>query len=144
MANEDQLNVIMKELNISKEEDEELVFEDEGGEGDNRFELCLVGKFLTEKNLNVRAMKSKMADIWRPTMGINIKMLKPSLFLFQLFHKYDMQWMMNNGPWSFDNAMLITNTIPAGEDPTRVPLNDVEFWIQIYDLANRIHGGNYW
>lgn len=26
--------------------------------------------------------------------------------------------------------------IPAGGDPTKVPLNDVEFWIQIYDLPS--------
>lgn len=134
MATEDHLDVTMRDLSISKEEDEELVFDEEAGDGVNRFELCLVGKFLTEKNLNVRAMKSKMADIWRPAMGINIKMLTPGLFLFQFYHKDDMKWMMNNGPWSFDNAMLITSVIPTGEDPTKVPLNEVEFWIQIYDL----------
>lgn len=79
-------------------------------------------------------MKSKLADIWRPAMGISIKAITAGLYLFQFYHKDDMQWMMSNGPWSFDGAILVTNTIPAGGDPTNVPLNEVDFWVQIYDL----------
>lgn len=118
MAKEGSLDVLMEELDISNEENEELVFDEEVEEIGNKFELCLVGRFLTEKNLNVRAMKTKLADVWRPAMGINIKML-----IFQFCHKDDMQWMMNNGLWSFDNDTLVTNTIPAGGDPTKVPLS---------------------
>ncbi|XP_074347294.1 uncharacterized protein LOC141686139 [Apium graveolens] len=77
-----------------------------------------------------------MADIWKPAMGINIKVLTPGLFLFQFYHKDDMNWMMNNGPWSFDNALLVTNIIPVGGDPMKVSLNIVEFWIQMYDLPS--------
>lgn len=126
----------MSDLDISSEENEKLVLEVECEEADNRFELCLVGKFLTEKNLNVRVMKYKMADIWKPSMGINIKVLTPCLFLFQFYHKDDMNRMISNGPWSFDNALLVTNTIPTRGDPTKVSLNAVEFWIQIYDLPS--------
>lgn len=79
------------------EEDEEVL---------NKFELCLVGCFLTEKNLNVKVMKSKLADVWRPVHGINIKDLKPGIFLFQFYHIEDMYWVMNGVPWSFDGVML--------------------------------------
>lgn len=135
MADEEALNILMADLDISNEENEELVLDAEIEEN-NRFELCLVGRFLTEKNLNVRVMKSKLADIWRPAMGVNIKTLTQGLYLFQFYHKDDMQWMINNGPWSFDSATLVTSTIPEGEDPTRVPLNEIEFWIQIYGLPS--------
>lgn len=136
MANQEDLDKLMADLDITNEEEEELVFDEEVQENGNRFEMCLVGRFLTEKNLNVRAMKSKLADIWRPAMGISIKTLTPGLYLFQFFHKDDMQWMMSNGPWSFENAILVTSTIPNGGDPTKVPLNETEFWIQIYDLPS--------
>lgn len=78
----DNVDALMSDLDISNAENEELVFEEEVDEVSNRFELCVVGRFLTEKNLNVRAMKSKLADLWRPAMGISIKALKPSIFLF--------------------------------------------------------------
>lgn len=44
--------------------------------------------------------------------------------------------MIDNGYWSFDNTNLVTNTIPSGRDHTKVPLNEVEFWMQIYDLTS--------
>lgn len=130
------LDTLMTEMNISNEENEEIVFDEEIEENNNRFELCLVGKFMTEKNINVRATKTKLADLWRPAMGISIKSMKPGIFLFQFYHMNDMKWMLNNGPWSFDGAMLVTNGIQVGEDPLMVPLNDIDFWIQIHHLPS--------
>ncbi|WOG83583.1 hypothetical protein DCAR_0102760 [Daucus carota subsp. sativus] len=97
MATMNDIDMQLAELDIDNEENEELVIEEGIEENVNRFELCLVGRFLTEKNINVRVMKSKLADIWRPTMGINIKDLKPGLFLFQFYHKEDMQWVVKGG-----------------------------------------------
>lgn len=88
----------MVDLNIDNEENEELILDEGVEEGFNRFELCLVGSFLTEKNINSRVMKTKMADIWRPVMGITIKDLKPGVFLFQFYHAEDMKWVLNGGP----------------------------------------------
>lgn len=134
MSTTSNIDVLMADLDISNEENEEMILDVDCDETVNRFELCLVGKFLMEKNMNIRAMKSKMADIWKPSMGINIKTLLPGLFVLQFYHKEDLKWMISNSPWSFDNALLVTNTIPNGGDPTKVPLNEVEFWVQIYDL----------
>lgn len=124
----------LAELDIENEENEELTFEEGVEEEHNRFELCLVGRFLTEKNINVRAMKSKMADLWKPAMGISIKDLKPGIFLFQFYHKEDMNWALDKGPWTFDNALLVLSSIRTGEDPVKIPLFEVEFWVQIYEL----------
>lgn len=45
-----------------------------------------------------------------------------------------MQWVQSRGPWSFDSAILVLNTVKEGEDPVKVPLVEVNFWVQIYDL----------
>lgn len=44
--------------------------------------------------------------------------------------------MLNGGPWNFDNAMLLLEPIPTGEDPVKVPLWWLNIWIQIHDLPN--------
>lgn len=108
-------------------------FGDEVEEITNKFDL---GRFLTEKSLNVRAVKSKIADIWRPARGINTKDLKPGISLFQFYHVKDMNWVMNGGPWSFDGAMLVISTIGKGEDHVEVPLFDLAFWVQLHGLPN--------
>lgn len=134
MAKYQDVHVQMENLGIDDEENEAFVFEEGVEEESNKYELCLVGRFLTEKSINVRAMKSKLADIWRPAMGINIKEIESGVFLFQFYHREDVQWVVKGGPWSFDNAMLIIKEITTGEEPLKVPLWSLNFWIQIYDL----------
>lgn len=67
---------------IENEKIEVLIFDEGIEEGINRFELCMVGNFLTEKSINVRIMKTKMTDIWRPVVGITVKDFNPGLILF--------------------------------------------------------------
>lgn len=43
MAEVNNVDVLMVDLDISNEEEEELVLDVEGEEVENRFELCLVG-----------------------------------------------------------------------------------------------------
>ena len=86
MARYQNISEQLENLNVEDEENEDLVFEGDIVEENNKYELCLVGRFLTEKNINTRAMKTKLADIWKPTMGINIKELETGIFLFQFYH----------------------------------------------------------
>lgn len=136
MARYRDLDEQMASLNVDEEENEDLIFEDDVIEEIDKYELCLVGRFLTEKNINTRAMKVKIADIWKPTMGINIKELESGIYLFQFFYKEDKSWVMNGGPWSFDNAMLLLHEIGLGEEPLKVALWHLDIWIQIHDLPN--------
>lgn len=80
-----------------EEENESFVFDGDVVEEINRYELCLVGRFLTERTINVRAMRSKIADVWKPSMGISIKELEQGIFLFQFYHKEDKQWVLKGG-----------------------------------------------
>nr|XP_017250903.1 PREDICTED: uncharacterized protein LOC108221543 [Daucus carota subsp. sativus] len=134
MANEEDIDQHMESLQIDEEENEAFVLEGDVDEGVNKYELCLVGRLLTEKSINVRAMKSKLADVWRPTMGINIKDLEQGLFLFQFYRKEDMQWVLKGGPWSFDNAMVALETVGVGQNPASVQPCFLNMWIQLYNL----------
>lgn len=98
MARYQNIDEQMANLNIEEEENEEFVFDEGIEEEVNRYERCLVGRFLTEKNINTKAMMSKLADVWKPTMEINIKELEPGIFLFQFYHKEDLLWVINGGP----------------------------------------------
>lgn len=119
MARYQSIDDHMAGLNIEEEENEELVVEGDIKEEVNRYELCLVGHFLIEKNINTRAMKTKMADVWKLTMGINIKEIDIGIFLFQFYHK-DMVWVLNGGPWTFYSDMLLVDVIPLGVDPLNI------------------------
>lgn len=68
-------------------------------------------------------------------MGVSIRELEQGTFLFQFFHKDDMQWVINRGPWMFDNTMMILEKIADGEDPLQVQLWHLNIWIQLYELS---------
>lgn len=134
MSRYNDLNEQLAGLDIEEEENAVFSFEGNVEEEANKYDLCVVGRFLTERNVNVRAMKTKMADIWRPAMGINIKEIEQGVFLFQFYHKEDMNWVLRGGPWSFDGAMLVLAEVTKGEEPIEVPLWHLNIWIQIFDL----------
>lgn len=93
-----------------------------------------MGKFLTEKNVNFHAMQNIMASLWRPKEGIEVHDLGAYRYSFVLFHKMDLQKVMDEGPWSFEQSMLIFHQLKDTEDPHIVKLHEVEIWVQIYDL----------
>lgn len=94
----------------------------------------LVGKFLTEKNINYHAMQNVMAGLWRPKEGMEVYEMGGQRYSFVFFHKLDLQKVIDGGPWSFEQAMLIYHQVEEGEDPIAVPLQQVEMWVQIYDI----------
>lgn len=56
------------------------------------------------------------------------------MFLIQVFHQIDMDRVLNGSPWTFNNHLLVLRRLKLGEDPLKVPLEHVMFWVQIHDI----------
>ena len=125
-------------LSIGEDEKDGLVFQSDdmatGQEGLNDVRFCLVGRFLTDKVINFPAMKNTMAALWRPGKGVCIKDLSSTLFLYQFFHEIDLKRVIDSGPWTFDQHILILQRLEENDKPHRVPLYHTLFWIQVYNL----------
>lgn len=75
---------------LSLNEGEELDFGDDGEKEVNTAQaLCLVGHFLTDREIRVPVMNDRMADVWRPGRGVLITEVEEGLFLFQFYHQLD-------------------------------------------------------
>lgn len=96
--------------------------------------LSLVGRFLTDKPIRTHIMRARLSGVWRPGKGVTIQEIEPGLFLFQFYHKLDYQRILNGGPWSFDNYMLVLSPLPVGMRPNMVQLNKISIWVQIHGL----------
>ena len=123
---------------IEDEEDDGLIIEgediDDGNKVNIDYRCCLVGRFMTDKMINFDAMKNTMASLWRPGKGVCIKDLSPTLVLFQFFHEIDINRVLESGPWTFDQHILLVNRLDENKQPQNVPLFLADFWIQIYNL----------
>ncbi|MBA0805041.1 hypothetical protein Gohar_004586 [Gossypium harknessii] len=79
--------------------------EEEGGN-----DLYFVGSFLTANIIQLQAMRTTVANLWHP-------------------------YVMDGNPWTFNNHLLVYHRLQLGEDPLRVPLHFVDYWIQVHDLS---------
>jgi hypothetical protein len=86
---------------------------------------CLVGRFICERAIHFNSMKVRMADLWKPVRGVTIKETKVGQFLFHFAHPLDMEVVLNGGPWSFDNNMLILEQVKLGMQIEQIPLQHV-------------------
>lgn len=77
--------------------------EDDGGiivvEGEikTRSTFVLVGRFLTERNINFTAMQNVIASLWRPKEGMEIHDLGGQRYSFVFYHKLDLQKVLDGG-----------------------------------------------
>ncbi|XP_019199062.1 PREDICTED: uncharacterized protein LOC109192810 [Ipomoea nil] len=79
-------------------------------------------------------MQQVLASVWRPVMGMYAVTLVDDLFLFQFPHSKDLQRVIEDGPWSFDNQLLVCDQVPVGTRPEDVALDSIPFWVQVHGL----------
>jgi hypothetical protein len=127
-----------KDLNLSKEEEEGVVWEEEDTYGEDVFHRTLAGKLWTDSPFNIRAFKQTMIQAWRLKNHVEVEDLKKNLFLFRFTTKKDADLVLKNGPWSFDRNLLILNRVSGEEQPADLEMNKVAFWVRIYELPLKI------
>lgn len=78
-------------------------------------------------------MKIRMSEVWRPVKGIAVKEAQPRLFLFQFFHKLDMDEVLKGGPWTYDSHSLVLEKLRIGVPLKDIQLNYMNLWVRIYN-----------
>lgn len=72
-----------------------------------------------------------MASLWTPKEKADITLMDPNCFMFQFFSYADMERIVQQGPWLFDNFPLMWSKISVGSDPYTMPLDTIECWVQV-------------
>ncbi|KAG5057653.1 hypothetical protein JHK86_012649 [Glycine max] len=113
----------------------EIINFDPPSETNVDFSLCLVGCFLSDRNIQSQIMKKQMLLVWKPSQGIAIFEDEVGRFLFQFYHQVDYQGVLNGDPWSFDKNILILGAIKK-----RIKPNNLGFMSQTVggSLGNHI------
>ncbi|KAL8515005.1 hypothetical protein ACS0TY_013915 [Phlomoides rotata] len=101
---------LMENLNISQEEGDDLVLEEECADHNLEKLNLYMGRFLiTDQTYNF--MSSRMASVWKPSKRVSFKNIRSCRFLIQFYHKLDLARVVEGGPWSFDNHSLIIHRL---------------------------------
>ncbi|XP_074347321.1 uncharacterized protein LOC141686168 [Apium graveolens] len=79
-------------------------------------------------------MQNVLASLWRPKEGIEVHDVGGHRFSFVFFHILDMQKVLDAGPWTFEQSLLVYHKLEGNEDPHGVNLEKSDIWVQVYDL----------
>lgn len=124
--------------NLSLESDDEggLILEDiPDNISQSGLEKCLVGSFITNKKVNFVAMQETLASIWRPVKGVFMEETSyPNIFLFKFFHDLDVQRVLNDGPWTFNQQALLIKKLEDGDQLQSLKLSELYIWVQVFDV----------
>ncbi|XP_019160778.1 PREDICTED: uncharacterized protein LOC109157334 [Ipomoea nil] len=93
-----------------------------------------VCRIVTNKPVKFLFFQYNIASVWQPVMGVTMKQLQPQLFLLRFYHETDLNRIVGDGPWTYEQHLIVLQKIEAGDDPKTVPLNHAELWIQIHSL----------
>lgn len=91
-------------------------------------------KILDGSDGNLQNLRSRIANTWKPNRGVAIREIGGGRLLFQFYHKLNVKRVIEGTPWSLGNGPLILHQMKMGENPLSVPLNKLNFCVQIYDL----------
>lgn len=139
-------------LTIGDDEEEGLILNEIPEETVKvEYDRCLVGSFMTSRKINFLAMQDTLASVWRPVKGVFMEETSiHNIFLFKFFHDLDMQRVLDEGPWTFNQQVLLLKKLDKGEQIHSIKLSELFIWLQVYDLpvgynSESIHSsiGNY-
>ncbi|KAL5763354.1 hypothetical protein ACOSP7_019618 [Xanthoceras sorbifolium] len=102
--------------------------------GDKKLGLCLVGKVITNKQVNREAFQGIILKIWRTTQDFDIEVLKENTFIFHFRNQLDHKRVLAGGPWSFDRWLFVLEEPSGAGHLTGMKFNEVEFWIQVHNI----------
>ena len=122
-------------LRLTKEEEEEITITIKSKV--DLLEECalsLFGCLLTDRHQNLRALKSTLKLAWKMGFDLQIMEVGNNVLQFKFNSKYQLQWVERNGPWNFDNNLLLLCRWRKGLSASNIIFTHSPFWVQIWDL----------
>jgi len=97
-------------------------------------EHCLIGRVLVDREIQFAYFSKRMSRAWNPGKQVTITKSVADCYLFQFYHKVDANRILDKGPWLYDNFHIVMDRISPGVVPNFVPLNHIDFWVQVHGL----------
>nr|POE68339.1 hypothetical protein CFP56_12512 [Quercus suber] len=89
----------MVSLKLTSEEEENIQVSDEGRMDEiDSCALSLIGKFLTCKPFNRKAVKNMLRQAWGLDKELQISEVGINLFQFKFQSEYELKWLLQGGP----------------------------------------------
>ncbi|MBA0731796.1 hypothetical protein Golax_022759, partial [Gossypium laxum] len=134
MANVELVDTELANLNIIDEEEDPMVVLGVNNDDEESYDLCLVGRVLTDSVVNFPSLRNTLADLWHPLRGVSITELENKRILFRFYSEIDLKRVLDGMPWFFSRHLIVFHRLRRGEEPNLIPLWHTVFWVQVHNL----------
>lgn len=122
-------------LRLTKEEEEEISIKTRcKSDLLEECSLSLFGRLLTDRHQNQRALKNTMRAAWKMGSDLQIVDVGNNILQFKFGSEYQLKWVEQNGPWNFDNNLLLLSRWRIGLSAANIKFTHSPFWVQIWGL----------
>ncbi|KAI8571721.1 hypothetical protein RHMOL_Rhmol01G0141500 [Rhododendron molle] len=104
---------------------------DETGVSNNH---CLVGKVIQTKILNASIITNILAVAWKTRAPYHVSDSNNNVFLFHFEDSEDKRLVLQDGPWSIMNSLLILKPLENNMVVSEIQFQHYPFWVQIHGL----------
>lgn len=125
----------LQKISLTEEETSDIAIR--GSQRNQTLEECslsVLGRFLSDKPLNLRAAKNLLRSIWK--MGDDIKIIEvgEGLLQFKFSMESQLKWAVENGPWCFDDHLLVLKKWQKGMTAQNITFPTISLWVQVWGL----------
>ena len=125
----------LSNLRLTKEEEEEISIKSRcKSDLLEECSLSLFGRLLADRNQNLRALKNTLQMAWKMGSDLQIVDVGDGILQFKFSLKYQMKCVEQNGPWNFENNLLLLCRWRRGLFATNISFTHSSFWVQIWGL----------
>ena len=125
----------LKRINLTVEEGEVIKVRPSQREQIlEEYSLSLLGKFHRSWPYNKREAKTFPRSAWKLEQDLKIVEVGDGLFQFKFSMESQLLWVVNNGPWSFDNHLLLLQRWEKGMTANSGTFTHLPIWVQVWGL----------
>jgi hypothetical protein len=125
---------MLKGLRLSEEELKGIRIGGKDGDLIKGVEAQAVGKLFSEKPAFTDALANALGPIWCPMKGIDVKDLGGNIFLFTFHQPLGKKKAVENGPWIFDNDLLVMEEFVASKTLDDYAFDRIPIWVRVHKL----------
>ncbi|TXG53061.1 hypothetical protein EZV62_022230 [Acer yangbiense] len=108
--------------------------EEDQRDGEVEVELCLVGKILYGKKVNMDAFKNLIEQLWSQFGSVEVESVGVNIFMFHCNNQEERNRIWQRGPWYFDKSLIVLEKPEGMGNISQLRFDKVKLWIQIHDV----------
>lgn len=93
-----------------------------------------MGKVLTNRSVNKEGLKIALQQAWQNIREVKIESLGDNVFMFKFAMEVDKRRVLMNGPWHFNNALIVFIEPIGIGDISKEPFTHTSFWVQLQNV----------